>query len=107
VPVPEIDIDEFARRREQGAPVIDVREPDEYQEAHVPGATLIPLASVPDRLGDVPAAGDVLVICKTGARSLRAAEFLTAKGISATNVAGGTMAWIDSGRPIAEGDEPG
>ena len=63
MPVPEIDIDEFARRREQGAPVIDVREPDEYQQAHVPGATLIPLATVPDRLGEVPAerrrAGDL------------------------------------------------
>ena len=55
MPVPEIDIDEFARRREQGAPVIDVREPDEYQAGHVPGATLIPLATVPDRLGEVPA----------------------------------------------------
>ena len=107
MPVPEIDIDEFARRREQGAPVIDVREPDEYQEAHVPGATLIPLATVPDRLGEVPAEHDVLVICKSGARSMRAAEFLTANGINATNVAGGTMAWIDSGRPIADGDEPG
>ena len=81
MPVPEIDIDEFARRREQGAPVIDVREPDEYQQAHVPGATLIPLATVPDRLGDVPAERDVLVICKSGARSMRAAEFLAANGI--------------------------
>jgi rhodanese-related sulfurtransferase len=107
VPVPEIDIDEFARRREQGAPVIDVRELDEYQEAHVPGATLIPLATVPDRLGDVPADHDVLVICRSGARSMRAAEFMAANGINATNVAGGTVAWIDSGRPIAEGDEPG
>ena len=107
MPVPEIDIDEFARRREQGAPVIDVRELDEYQQAHVPGATLIPLATVPDRLDDVPAERDVLVICKSGGRSMRAAEFLAANGISATNVAGGTMAWIDSGRPIAEGDEPG
>ena len=47
------------------------------------------------------------MICKSGARSMRAAEFLAANGIDATNVAGGTMAWIDSGRPIAEGDEPG
>ncbi len=107
MPVPEIDIDEFARRREQGAPVIDVRELDEYQEAHVPGATLIPLATVPERLGDVPGEHDVLVICKSGARSMKAAEFMAANGINATNVAGGTMAWIDSGRPIAEGDEPG
>ena len=105
--VPEIDIDEFARRREQGAPVIDVRETDEYQAGHVPGARLIPLSTVPDRLADVPAQSEVLVICRTGGRSLRAAEFLAANGVSATNVAGGTLAWIESGRPVAEGDEPG
>jgi rhodanese-related sulfurtransferase len=105
VDVPEIDIDELDRRREQGAPVIDVREPDEYQNGHVPGATLIPLSTVPDRLGDVPP--DVLVICQSGGRSLRAAEFLNANGVAATNVAGGTKAWIESGRPVAEGDEPG
>jgi rhodanese-related sulfurtransferase len=106
VAVPEIDIDEFARRREQGAPVIDVREPDEYTAGHVPGATLIPLATVPDRLSDVPA-GDVLVICRSGGRSRRAAEFLTANGVQATNVAGGTLAWLKSGRGVTKGDEPG
>jgi rhodanese-related sulfurtransferase len=107
VDVPEIEIDEFARRREAGAPVIDVREPDEYQVGHVPGATLIPLATVPDRLADVPTQGEVLIICRSGGRSMRAAEYLIANGISATNVAGGTLAWIDSGRDVAEGDEPG
>jgi rhodanese-related sulfurtransferase len=106
VTVPEIDIDEFARRREQGAPVIDVREPDEYTAGHVPGATLIPLATVPDRLSDVPV-GEVLVICRSGGRSRRAAEFLAANGIQATNVAGGTQAWMQSGRGVTKGDEPG
>jgi rhodanese-related sulfurtransferase len=106
VAVPEIDIDEFARRREQGAPVIDVREPDEYTAGHVPGATLIPLATVPDRLSDVPS-GDVLVICRSGGRSRRAAEFLAANGVQATNVAGGTLAWLKSGRGVTKGDEPG
>ena len=105
--VPEIDIDEFARRRDTGVAVIDVREPDEYANGHVPGATLIPLRTVPDRLADVPTGGDVLVICQSGSRSRRAAEFLMAKGISATNVAGGTKAWMESGRGITKGDEPG
>jgi rhodanese-related sulfurtransferase len=106
VAVPEIDIDEFARRREQGAPVIDVREHDEYTAGHVPGATLIPLATVPDRLSDLPS-GDVLVICRSGGRSRRAAEFLAANGVQATNVAGGTLAWLKSGRGVTKGDEPG
>jgi rhodanese-related sulfurtransferase len=107
VDVPEIDIEEFARRRDAGAPVIDVREADEYAAGHVPGATLISLATVPDRAGEIPTEGEVLIICKSGGRSMRAAEFLSAQGVSAVNVAGGTMAWIESGRPVAEGDEPG
>ena len=105
--VPEIDVEELAARTAAGAVVIDVREPDEYQEGHVPGARLIPLNDVPDRLAEVPTDQPVLVICKLGGRSLRASEFLIANGVDATNVAGGTMAWIDAGHRVVEGDEPG
>lgn len=105
--VPEIDIDEAARRIAAGTPVIDVREPDEYEDGHVPGAPLIPLALVPDRVGEVPATGEVLIICKLGGRSRKAAEYLRGQGIDAVNIAGGTMAWIDAGHPVVTGDEPG
>lgn len=104
--VPEIDIAELARLRAEGAPVIDVREPDEYTAAHVPGATLIPLATVPDHVDQVPADGTVYVICAKGARSLTAAEFYRAQGIDAVNVAGGTTAWVDAGRPVSTGMDP-
>lgn len=105
--VPEIDIAEAARRHAAGVPVIDVREPDEYVEGHVPGAPLIPLGTVPDRVAEVPAEGEVLVICKSGGRSRKAAELLRAQGIDAVNVAGGTMAWIDAGHRVVTGDEAG
>jgi rhodanese-related sulfurtransferase len=104
--VPEIDVAELARVRESGAALIDVREPDEYVAAHVPGATLVPLATVPDRLAEVPTEGTVYVICAKGARSLRAAEFYRAQGIDAVNVAGGTNAWVDAGHPFSSGLEP-
>jgi rhodanese-related sulfurtransferase len=104
--VPEIDIAELARLRAEGAPVIDVREPDEYTAAHVPGATLIPLATVPDHVDQVPADGTVYVICAKGSRSLTAAEFYRAQGIDAVNVAGGTTAWVDAGRPVSTGMDP-
>jgi rhodanese-related sulfurtransferase len=104
--VPEIDVAELARVRETGAPLIDVREPDEYSEAHVPGATLVPLATVPDQLGQVPGDGTVYVICAVGGRSRRAAEFYRSRGIDAVNVAGGTRAWIDAGHPVSVGAEP-
>jgi rhodanese-related sulfurtransferase len=107
VDVPEIDIAEAQRRIAAGTPVIDVREPDEYVEGHVPGAPLIPLGDVPDRVGEVPSGGEVLVICKSGGRSRRAAEHLRSQGIDAVNVAGGTMAWIEAGHPVVTGDAPG
>jgi rhodanese-related sulfurtransferase len=103
VTVPEIDVADLQPLHEAGATVIDVREPDEYEEGHVPGAQLIPLQEVPDRLGELPTSGEIYVICKSGARSRRAAEFLAGHGFSAHNVAGGTMAWIDAGLPVDQG----
>jgi rhodanese-related sulfurtransferase len=104
--VPEIDIAELVRLRDDGAPLIDVREPDEYTDAHVPGAVLVPLATVPDNLDQVPTDRTVYVICAKGGRSLKAAEFYRANGIDAVNVAGGTTAWVDAGQPVSTGLEP-
>lgn len=105
--VPEIDVTEAAARQAAGTPVIDVREPDEYAEGHVPGAPLIPLGTLEDRVGEVPSEGEVLVICKLGGRSNKAAEFLRSQGVDAVNIAGGTMAWIEAGERVVTGDEPG
>ncbi|MGH9232541.1 MAG: rhodanese-like domain-containing protein [Acidimicrobiales bacterium] len=104
--VPEIDVTELARLRADGIALIDVRQPDEYTAAHVPGATLVPLAMVPDNLDRVPTDGPVYVICAKGGRSLKAAEFYRGQGIDAVNVAGGTTAWLDAGQPVSTGMEP-
>lgn len=101
--MPEISVDELAVRLEAGAFLLDVRQPDEYEWAHVPGACLIPLAEVPDRIGELPAGEELVVICRSGARSLAAAEFLDQQQIRAVNVAGGTLAWIESGREVVTG----
>ena len=103
--VPQIDVTEAAARQAAGTPVIDVREPDEYAEGHVPGAPLIPVGSITERVDEVPSEGEVLIICKSGGRSMKAAELLRSQGIDAVNVAGGTMAWIDAGLPVDTGDE--
>lgn len=103
--VPEIDVDELARRRAAGAHVVDVRNPDEYVGGHVPGAVLLPLAELGERWQEVPE-GDVLVICRTGARSAKAVEVLNGAGRTTVNVAGGTMAWIDAGHPVVTGSSP-
>jgi rhodanese-related sulfurtransferase len=100
--VPEIDVDELARRQAAGAPVIDVRTPEEYEGGHVPGAVLLPLGELESRWEEVPE-GDVLVICQSGARSARAVAALNGAGRTTTNVAGGTKAWIAAGRPVVTG----
>jgi rhodanese-related sulfurtransferase len=107
VDVPEIDIAEAARRHAAGTLVIDVREPQEYEEGHVPGAPLIPMGDVVERVDEFPATDEVLLICRSGGRSRRAAEWLRAQGIDAVNIAGGTVAWIEAGHPVVAGDEPG
>jgi len=107
VAVPEIDVDELAQRLSAGAFLLDVRQPEEYTEAHVSGAHLVPLDEVPARAGDLPTGEEILVICRSGARSHRAAEYLIHQhDLQAVNVAGGTLAWIDSGRDIVVGTEP-
>jgi rhodanese-related sulfurtransferase len=106
VTVPEIDVDELAERLRSGARLIDVREPDEYTGGHVPGAVSVPLATVPDQLDLFRGDGPVYVICQGGGRSRRACEFVEAHGVDAVNVAGGTGAWIGSGRETVSGDQP-
>lgn len=104
--VPEIDIDELAVRLDAGVLVVDVREDDEYRDGHVPGALHIPLTTVPEELHRIPSEDEVLIICAVGGRSARAVEFLRARGVDAINVAGGTKAWIEAGRPVVPGADP-
>ncbi len=101
--VEEITVDQLAGLREAGAFVLDVRNPDEHEEARVPDVVLIPLPELEGRYTEIPDVDEVYVICRSGARSARAAEFLRANGLTAINVAGGTLAWIESGRGVDSG----
>lgn len=101
--IEEITVEELAGQLEAGAPLIDVREPDEFEAARVPGARLIPLAMVPNNVDAFVSSSPVYVICKAGGRSLRACEFVVAHGATAINVTGGTAAWIESGRVVESG----
>lgn len=105
--VPEIDVEELDRRRQAGSFVLDVRQLDEYEAGHVPGAVLVPLDELGARQDVLPTDQPLLVICKSGGRSMTAATALRQAGYDATNVAGGTMAWIEAGKPVAEGPAAG
>ena len=101
--VPEIDVDELARLRETGVVLVDVRESDEYENFHVPGAQLIPLVDVPERIEEIPDGERVYVICGNGGRSARAVDYLNRQGYDTVNVAGGSKAWLDAGHPVEHG----
>lgn len=102
---PEVDTAQLATALDGGAVVIDVRMPDEYVEAHVPGAVLIPLPELAGRADEVPKGDQVFVICAGGGRSLAAAEALNNAGWNTVSVAGGTKAWVDEGRPFRTGPD--
>ena len=99
---PEIDIEEFHSSRDGGV-VVDVRERSEYAAGHVPGALLMPMSQLSNRMSELDKAAPVFVICATGGRSSAMTDFLRASGFDAASVAGGTNAWIQSGRPVEGG----
>jgi rhodanese-related sulfurtransferase len=108
VSAPQISIDELAAALDGGlVPLVDVRQPEEYEAGHVPGAKLIPLADVMARSKEIPTEGPVYVVCQTGARSQRAADYYRNLGIEAYNVDGGTKAWTEAGKETAHGPFPG
>lgn len=102
----EVDQAAFAAAHTEGAIVIDVREPGEYVDGHVPGARMVPLSRLPLRLADLPRGVRIYVICEAGKRSTAAVSVLTRAGIDAVSVAGGTSAWKRAGRPIVHGTRP-
>jgi len=99
----EIDVTELEAVLATGAPLVDVREADEFADVRVPGAVSIPLSEFVARVDEVPAEDTVYVICAAGGRSAQAAQYLEARGVDAVNVAGGTMAWLQSGRAVESG----
>jgi rhodanese-related sulfurtransferase len=97
---PELSIAQAAALLEQDAFLLDVREPDEHAGSRIPGATLIPLAEVSGRTDELPAGREIIVYCRSGGRSARATDFLREQGFSASNLAGGILAWEKEGRPL-------
>jgi rhodanese-related sulfurtransferase len=73
--------------------VLDVREPQELEQGTLPGALLVRMGEIPDRLQDLPEEGGILVVCRSGARSDRVATFLSMNGFTeVANMAGGMKA---------------
>jgi rhodanese-related sulfurtransferase len=80
--------------------ILDVREPDEWAEGHIPDAVHIPMNQVPERLDELDRDRPVVAVCRSGRRSGEVVDYLSRLGISAENMPGGMVQWADQGLPI-------
>ena len=106
--IPQISVKELKARldgkedRNDNFLLLDVREPYEFQIAQI-GGKLIPQNDVPNRLGELNREQEIIVHCRSGARSQKIAEFLQANGFQkVSNVAGGILAWSDEIDPTVQ-----
>jgi rhodanese-related sulfurtransferase len=92
--VREISPTDFQSRRAAGAVLLDVRDDWELARASVSGVVHIPMSQIAQRLGELDPTRETVVMCRSGGRSLRVAQFLEQQGFkSVANLAGGVLAW--------------
>ena len=97
--VPTVTVAELPDPLPEGISVLDVREPLEWEHAHIEGAVHLPLRELTSRLDEVPA-GRIVVVCKMGGRSAQATAYLSQQGLDVVNLDGGMIDWAEAGRPM-------
>ena len=81
--------------------LLDVREDDEWSDGHAPNAVWIPLGELQQRVGELDKGTPIAVICRSGRRSLAAAEFLQQMGFAKpVSIEGGMISWAGHGQPV-------
>lgn len=102
----KISVQEAMDRRAQGAFVLDVRQPEEWAEYHIPDSTLIPLEELSGRLSEISQDQDreIIVVCRTGNRSAQGRDLLLAAGYTqVSSMTGGLTQWRAQGYPTVAG----
>ena len=100
----EISVADAYAKRDAGAFILDVRQPDEWNQFHIPGATLIPLGELESRVSEVPSDQEVVVVCRSGNRSQQGRDILTKAGYEqVTSMRGGVSQWQAAGYPTVNG----
>lgn len=96
--VPQVPVTDLS----DNAVILDVREQDEWDAGHAPGALHIPLGELPSRLGELPDtdATTLAVVCRGGGRSSRAVAWLSQQGFDVANLDGGMKAWQNAGKQV-------
>ena len=94
----EISVEQAYKFFQDGAYILDVREPYEWKAGHIPGAKLIPLGNLALSSGDIPHLEPVIVVCRSGNRSAQARDLLKSLGFNhVTSMAGGMNDWTAAG----------
>jgi rhodanese-related sulfurtransferase len=100
----EVSVEEAVAKRDAGAFILDVREPDEWNQFHVPGSTLIPLGELASRVNELPQDQEIVVVCRSGNRSAKGRDILLSAGFTqVTSMAGGLTQWQAAGYPTVSG----
>ncbi|HEX2995686.1 MAG TPA: rhodanese-like domain-containing protein [Anaerolineales bacterium] len=100
----EVSVEEAAAKREAGAFILDVRQPEEWNEVHIPDATLIPLGELGSRVDELPRDQEIVVVCRSGNRSAQGRDILLEAGFTqVTSMAGGMIQWQAAGYPTVSG----
>ncbi|MEW6420361.1 MAG: rhodanese-like domain-containing protein [Deinococcota bacterium] len=96
---------ELEARQREGAHLVDVREQEEYEAGHIPGAVNLPLSELAGREDEI--CPNTVLICASGNRSSQAAAYLASQGKTGLmNLSGGTAAWLREGREVSRGKQP-
>ncbi len=102
--VPQADISALPPTLDESVILLDVREDDEWQRGHAPGALHIPMGQIPTRLQEIDSTATLYVVCQAGGRSQRVSQYLAQNGYAPINLSGGMLAWAGAGRPVVTDD---
>ncbi|MCW2753094.1 MAG: rhodanese-like protein [Marmoricola sp.] len=98
--IPTVTVDQVPDPLPAGLVVLDVRESVEWAHGRIDGSVHIPMSELAERLDEVPADQQLLVVCKVGGRSARVVQYLVQSGREAVNLDGGLLDWAAAGRPL-------
>jgi rhodanese-related sulfurtransferase len=99
--VAEVTPEEARAKQQAGAVIVDVREPYELREGYFPGAVHIPLRSLSPRMKELDPSKEIVVVCRSGNRSITAAQFLQQGGFpQVSSMAGGMIGWTRQRFPV-------
>lgn len=100
----EISVEQAYEKYQNNVFLLDVREPEEWNEYHVPNTTLIPLGELASRVNELPRDQEIVVICRSGNRSQEGRDILLQAGFTqVASMAGGLKSWSSMGYPTVSG----